>query len=190
MALTAQKQLFADRYIVLNDGRVGAGAQAARDAGYAKASAAQQASRLLKDADVIAYLRDRVSPVMTTAPTIVNGKMEADEVLTRLTGIGRGDVKPFLANIGVAFPDDAPTHLIKRLKIKTRTIEDVTETETEVELHDPLTALNMLGKHLRLFDRANEDDWRRQFEDAGIDPDDFREYMISKASERIEAETK
>jgi phage terminase small subunit len=195
MALTAQKQRFADRYLILNDGRVGAGAQAARDAGYSEKTARQIASRLLKDVDVIAYMRDRVSPVMSTAPIIVNGKMEADEVLTRLTGIARGDVRPFLDKVGLDFPDDAPTELIRRIKVRSRTVKDedgnpVTETETELELHDPLSALNMLGKNMRLFDRAAEDDWRKQFEALGVNPDDFYEYAVQMAAARIEANNK
>lgn len=189
MALTAQKQLFADRYVVLNDGRKGAGAQAARDAGYSQKAAAQQASRLLKDADVIAYMESRVSPVMSTAPAIVGGKMEADEVLTRLTDIARGDLGKFITrggNIDIA-ATNVPLHLLKR--VKTKHSEKLGD-ELEIEMYDALDALKVLAKHHRLIDRVAEDDWRRQFEDAGIDPDDFREYMIAKAQERLEAETK
>ena len=139
MALTAQKQLFADRYVVLNDGRKGAGAQAARDAGYSAKAAAQQASRLLKDADVIAYMESRVSPVLSTAPAIVGGKMEADEVLTRLTDIARGDLGKFITRGGSIDlkANDVPLHLLKR--VKTKRSEKLGD-ELEIEMYDALDA--------------------------------------------------
>jgi phage terminase small subunit len=186
MALTAQKQLFADRYVVLNDGRKGAGAQAARDAGYSQKAAAQQASRLLKDVDVIAYMESRVSPVLSTAPAIVGGKMEADEVLTRLTNIARGNLGEFITpggNIDIA-AGKGPLHLLKR--VKTKHSEKMGD-ELEIEMYDALDALKVLAKHHRLIDRVAEDDWRKQFEEAGIDPDAFREFMIQRATERLEA---
>lgn len=192
MALSAQKQLFADTYLALNDGRKGVGAEAARVAGYSANGAAQTASRLLKDNDVIAYMRDRTSPVLSASPKLEAARMQADEVLTRLTGIARGDVKPFLDRVGIEFPDDAPTELIRRIKVKTRTMRDengdpFTETETELELHDPLSALNMLGKNLRLFDRGIEDDWRKQFEALGVDPDEIYDYAVKRYAERLKS---
>jgi phage terminase small subunit len=189
MALTAQKQLFADRYLVLNDGRPGAGAMAAREAGYSSKTAAQIASRLLKDVHVRAYMESRISPVLTTAPVIVGGKMEADEVLTRLTDIARGDLGKFITrggNIDIA-ANDAPLHLLKR--VKTKHSEKLGD-ELEIEMYDALDALKVMAKHHRLIDRVAEDDWRKQFEEAGIDPDDFREYMIQRATERLEAGSK
>jgi phage terminase small subunit len=195
MALTAQKQLFADTFLSLNDGRKGVGAEAARVAGYSANGAAQTASRLLRDNDVIAYMRDRTSPVLSASPKLEAARMQADEVLTRLTGIARADVKPFLEKVGINFDEKAPTELIRRIKVRSRIVKDedgnpITETETELELHDPLTALNMLGKNLRLFDRAAEDDWRKQFEALGINADDFWEYAVQAAASRIEASTK
>jgi phage terminase small subunit len=189
MALTAQKQLFADRYLVHNDGRPGAGAMAAREAGYSSKTAAQIASRLLKDVHVRAYMESRISPVLTTAPVIVGGKMEADEVLTRLTDIARGNLGEFITkggNIDIA-AKDAPLHLLKR--VKTKHSEKLGD-ELEIEMYDALDALKVMAKHHRLIDRVAEDDWRKQFEEAGIDPDDFREYMIQRASERLETDTK
>jgi hypothetical protein len=57
-------------------------------------------------------------------------------------------------------------------------------------MYDALDALKVLAKHHRLIDRVAEDDWRKQFEEAGIDPEDFREYMIQRATERLEAGNK
>lgn len=187
MALTAQKQLFADRYLALNDGRKGVGAQAAREAGYAGRSAAQQASRLLKDADVIAYMESRVSPVMTTAPVIVGGKMEADEVLTRLTAIARGNIGVFLDGDSIdPFGTDKPTHLIKRIKTKR---SEKFGDEIEVEMYDAQSALVTLGKHHKLFDRVAEGDWRDELLKAGVPETEvnriFQE-MVDTAARAIE----
>jgi phage terminase small subunit len=202
MALNTQQQLFVEHYLKLNNAT-----QAAIAAGYSEKTAYSQGARLLKHAEVASQMRVRTGSAMqaakaeadavveTSARAVVTARMEADEVLTKLTTIARGDVKPFLASIGVNMPEEAPTHLIRRVKIKTRTVKDadgepITETETELELHDPLSALNMLGKNLRLFDRAAEDDWRKQFEALGINADDFWEYAVQAAASRIEASTK
>lgn len=190
MALTAQKQLFADRYLALNDGSKGVGARAAREAGYSEKAAAQIASRLLKDANVRAYMESRISPVMTTAPNIVGGKMEADEVLIRLTDVARGNLGLFIRigekgepHLDLSAPS-APLHLIKRFKTKR---SEKTGDELEVEMYDALEALKVMAKHHRLIDRVAEDDWRKQFEALGLNPDDLYEFAVQQAAARIEA---
>lgn len=87
-------------------------------------------------------------------------RMSAKEVLARLSSIGRSDIADF---VGIETPSDmlnseyqGKTHVIKKFKRNvtiTRT-KDGGETEhqyTELELLDPLSALDKMGKHHNLF---------------------------------------
>jgi phage terminase small subunit len=179
MALNTRQLLFVEHYLKLNNAT-----QAAIAAGYSQRTAGQIGHELLKKPEIAS----RVSA--HTASALEAAKMEADEVLTRLTDIGRGDMRVLLRKLGVDWADDtdAPTHLIKKIKIKSRTVRGETETETELELHDPQTALNMLGKNLRLFDRAAEVDWREELRKAGISDGDLFEAAVQQYASRIEAE--
>lgn len=182
MALNTRQQLFVEHYLKLNNAT-----QAAIAAGYSQRTAGQIGHELLKKPEIASRVSARAASALEAA------KMEADEVLALLTGIARADVKPFLSSVGVTLPEEAPTHLIRRLKVRSRIVKDengepTTETETEIELHDPLSALNMLGKNLRLFDRAAEVDWREELRKAGISDGDLFEAAVQQYASRIEAE--
>jgi hypothetical protein len=58
-------------------------------------------------------------------------------------------------------------HLIKKFKLKPGEFG----AEIELELHDSQKALELLGKHHKLFTDKFEMDWRRELDDVGIDPD-------------------
>jgi phage terminase small subunit len=97
--------------------------------------------------------------------------MTKDEVLTRLAEHGRGDIGNFLGirNDGLpvfdfkAAVEQGKTHLLKKLKTKTKTYvakgdEDtvVTETDVEFELYDAQAALVQIGRHHKLFTDKTE----------------------------------
>lgn len=97
--------------------------------------------------------------------------MTADEVLTRLADMARGDIAELmeLSTMGFTFDlmiknengemvPNPKTKLIKRIKQKVTTFigkksdtEDREIIETELELHDSQAALVNIGKHLGLF---------------------------------------
>jgi phage terminase small subunit len=88
--------------------------------------------------------------------------MDADEVLMRLAAMARGSLDPFmLESDDDVWPDltsdkaKANRHLLKKIKPKRRVggpPEDRwAETEIELEIHDPLRALELIGKHHKLF---------------------------------------
>lgn len=85
MALTAQKINFAEAYIRL--GGKGHGTEAAIEAGYSEKSAHAQACRLLKDAEVLAYIRGRLRAMR--ADVIA----QTDEVMEFFSKVMRGEVK-------------------------------------------------------------------------------------------------
>ena len=94
-------------------------------------------------------------------------KMKADEVIYKLSEIARGSLLPFIkinSDGVVSFDFSQPgalekIHNIKKLKMKrTRRVvgegddQEIWEDEhIEIELHDVLRALELLGKHLGLF---------------------------------------
>lgn len=88
--------------------------------------------------------------------------MSADEVLLRLTEHARGSLRPFYSTAGgELWPDlesdeaEQHWHLLKKNKIKRRVggreEDQWTETEIELEIHDPQAALVHLGRHHKLF---------------------------------------
>lgn len=85
MALTTQKINFAEAYIRL--GGKGHGTEAAIEAGYSEKSAHSQASRLLKDAEIAAYIRGRMRAMR--ADVIA----QTDEIMRFFTEVMRGNVK-------------------------------------------------------------------------------------------------
>lgn len=85
--------------------------------------------------------------------------MSADEVLRRLAAVGRGSMDCFIDEDGYfdlgGEKARANRHLIKKVKVKKRVggpeDDPWTETETEVELHDPMRAMETIGRHHKLF---------------------------------------
>ena len=85
MALSEKKILFAEAYIRL--GGKGHGTEAAKEAGYSEKSAASQANRLLKDAEICAYIRGRMRAMRADAIA------QTDEVMKFFSAVMRGEIK-------------------------------------------------------------------------------------------------
>lgn len=145
--LTNKQTLFVDHYLQTFNA-----SEAARLAGYPARSAHAVGWENLRKPEIKAQIESRLDEV----------HMGAFEVLKRLADIARGDLGEFLAigpngySIDMAAAEKAgKTQLIKRLKQKTTTINREQETQEitteELELHNALTALELLGKHLMIF---------------------------------------
>lgn len=152
--ISPQMLLFVDHYIVCMNGT-----EAARLAGYSgdDETLAVTASRLLRNDKVLRELERRLSTFT----------MSANEVLVHLTDIARSDIADALNAAGGIDPLVAKrrgkSHIIKRFKTKTTTMEDKEIYETEIEMYDRLEALKVLAKfHALLIDRVKVDDWRSQ----------------------------
>lgn len=173
MELSKKQEAFVEHYL-----RVWNAAEAARLAGYSKKTARQQGSRLLTDVDIAAAVAARLAEL----------KMSADEVLTRLADIARGDMADFvsldrdgepLLNLNAA-RDTNKLKLVKKFKRTRRTFGEMVETQVEIELYDAQAALNTLGKHHRLFAERVELDWRVELEKAGLNPDEQFEGLVNE----------
>lgn len=87
-------------------------------------------------------------------------KMSAKEVLARLSAIGRSDIADF---VGVESPSDllkeeyrGKTHVVKKFErnvtiTRSKDGGEVEHQYTRLELHDPLSALDKVGRHHALF---------------------------------------
>jgi phage terminase small subunit len=139
--LSLKREAFAIEYTVDFNGT-----RAAIRAGYAESSAHVTASRLLKDAKVLARIRERVAELT----------MSADEALLRLSQHARGDLGEFLALSVDDLKAHPQSHLLHKVKRTIRTIpvkdgEPETEERIELELYDAQAALVQILKeqHLR-----------------------------------------
>lgn len=158
-ALTGKQRLFVEAYFAANFNATAA----ARRAGYKgdEHTLCAIASENLTKPVIRAEIDKRMRAL----------KMGGNEVLARLSFIANGSMDDFLD------PDSFSVDLkkakraeklglIKKLKVTTITTSHAdrdTQTETiEFELHDVMRALEMLGKHHKVFDRAAESDWRTE----------------------------
>ena len=173
-ALRGQYQCFVIEY--LKDGN---GQAAAVRAGYSEKTARNQASRLL----TIVNIKTAIEAGQQLAA--YDAVMDAREVLTRLSDVARGSMEDFMhiervryhPRLPVPDPtDDDPKAVrwvedpveVERLVIgidleqardrgKLHLLKKYKEGQwgPEIELYDPLTALQLLGRHHKLFvDRA------------------------------------
>lgn len=146
--LTAKQQRFVDEYLIdLN------ATQAAIRAGYAPNRASEQAHQLLQKT------------------TVSNAIDQAIAHRSRRTGINQDRVLMELAKVAfvnandVIDPDSATVRpdaakedlaCIQAVKVKTSENEMGSSSEREIKLADKLRALELLGKHLGLFDKRDQ----------------------------------
>lgn len=140
MALSDKQEMFVYEYLKCFNAT-----KAAKNAGYSEATAKQQGSRLLTNVDVASCIRAHFK----------QSAMDADEVLSHLAEIARGDMDDLVDSNGN--PDitnaraNGKTRLIKKIRSRSITTEESDINETEIEAHDRLRALELLGKHHKLF---------------------------------------
>lgn len=141
MALTAKEQKFIEEYL-----KSGNRTQAVINAGY-KAANRQRASE-------IGYQLLQKTPVFEAIQVrLQESAMSANEVLMRLAAHARGDLAEFAGVEDLSGLKDHPrSFLIKKLKkTVTRFPKGDEVVHTEIEIHDPQSALLNLGKNHGLF---------------------------------------
>lgn len=183
--LTGKQARFVDEYIVCLNGT-----EAARRAGYAgdDATLAVAASRMLRN--------DKISRAI--GKRLERFAMPANEVLTQLTDIARGDIADTLTAFGAIDPLEAKrrgkSHIIKRFKTKITTYTDkdgqdhITE-ETEIELYDRLSALQTLAKYHDLTNTVKVEDWHSEIigllRDGVITPEQVEDELGSELAREL-----
>lgn len=148
MALNERQRRFVEEYLVdLN------ATQAALRAGYSQKTAYSQVQRLLKNAEIAAAVKKR------TDARIKRTDITADFVLTELMKIAAANLTDFITigkrnRISIIPTRDIPADKLAALS----GIKKGKNGELEIKTHDKLRALEMLMKHLGLFDKPDGDD--------------------------------
>ena len=143
MSLTKKQRVFIEEYLQCWNA-----AEAARRAGYSERTARTQGSKLLTKVDIVEAIQKRIE----------EKAMSADEVLVRLADQARVSLDDFVTIYGTGKSEwnlDLPkiiregnSHLIKSLT--------PTQYGLKVELHDKQKALELLGRHHKLFTDKTE----------------------------------
>lgn len=174
MTLSNKRQKFVDEYL-----KCWNQSEAARRAGYSHPW--EMGHRLMKVEEISQAISARIE----------ENAMSADEVLKRLGDIARGDLGDFLSIGGMSFDlslkqaqELGITHLIKKVTQTTRiNLKDDEETHTiNIELHDSLAALQLLGKHHKLFTERVEHDQTRPFRIAIEYSADYDQDQVTEAA--------
>jgi phage terminase small subunit len=151
MALSKKENAFVNEYFLCGLNQTEAYMRLYPNSSYDSARA--NASRLIAKDSISAEIQRRLD----------EQKMSSKEVLARLSQIGRADIADF---VQVEQPSDllrpehrGRTHVIKKFKrnvtiTRTKDGGEIEHQYTELELHDPLSALDKMGRHHALFDKA------------------------------------
>lgn len=152
--LTNKQRVFVEEYLQCWNAT-----EAARKAGYTgePETIRVTACENLTKPNIAAYIDKRIS----------EKAMSADEVLLRLGQVARGSLKPFVKSRDDDIWPDLTTeeaqdnfYLLKKIKPKRRVGgkpgDEWVETEVEIEIHDPIKALELIGRNLKLFTDKTE----------------------------------
>ncbi len=167
MSLSEKQRRFVDEYLIdLN------GTQAAIRAGYSPRTANEQAARLLAKVSIQTEVK-RLKAIKAE-----ENKVTADRIIEELALIAFADMGDFASvndDGAIQFKrfDQLPargTRIIKKIKESITTLSKgddctVIQTKPQLELHDKMKALELLGKHFGLFN-----DKKPEAPEAGPDP--------------------
>ncbi|MFA5151019.1 MAG: terminase small subunit [Clostridia bacterium] len=132
----SKRKIFIDEYL-----KSWNATKAAKRAGYSEKTSYSSGQRLLKNDEVQQAIQDRLSA----------SAMSADEVIEAIGEIGRASIEDLMdvdENGRLSFnfkraKEQGKLHLIKSIT--------PTPSGTKVELHDRMRALELMGKHHKLF---------------------------------------
>ncbi len=141
--LTPKQKMFISEYLIDFNGT-----RSAKAAGYAEKYAAEEASKLIRNPKVA----KKIKKAMAKRQEIAYGK--SIEVMKQLSKIA-------FAKIGdVAQWDSEELNLINSNLIETDFVQEVQQLKgkVKVKLHDKVKALELLGKHLGMFNEEEQNE--------------------------------
>jgi phage terminase small subunit len=147
VSLTVKQQSFLEHYLACWNA-----SEAVRRMGYTGTRANRAGEDYLSKPDIQAAIKQRLTEL----------QMSADEVLTRLTSHARSSMAPFIRRdtdgdlYGFDLSETQPLHLIKKASVTRRRQKDdkddiITVETVTIELYDAQAALQLLGRHHKLF---------------------------------------
>nr|DAH34286.1 MAG TPA: Terminase small subunit [Caudoviricetes sp.] len=147
--LTAKQQRFVDEYLIdLN------ATQAAIRAGYSPQTAQEQGSQNLSKL-MVSEAIDKALAARSRRTGITQDRVLRE--LAKVAFVNANDViDPDSATVRADATED-DLACIQAVKVKTSESEMGSSSEREIKLYDKMRALEMLGKHLGLFDKRGQD---------------------------------
>lgn len=147
--MNARYKRFCEEFIIDLNGK-----QAAIRAGYSETRAAVTAVELLTRNDVQEYILELKKERSERT------EVTADMVIKELAKIGFSDIKEYYASenqtIDVTKLDNKLSAAISSIKITETEGDWGSKTVKEFKLHDKLSALDKIGKHLGIFEKDNK----------------------------------
>ena len=150
MKLTNKRKVFIEEYLQCWNAT-----KAARRAGYRHPHV--MGNRLIKVKEIAAIIEARLK----------EKAMSSDEVLARMAAVARFDISEFVTDVP-GKPSSRIDFNALMASEKSHVVKSIVPTKEgdKIEFYDSLAALNMIGKHHRLFaDRIIVDDWRSELID-------------------------
>lgn len=147
--LSEKKRVFCEEYIIdIN------GARAARDAGYPAKTANVRAAQLITEPEVQLYLNKLITARSERT------QISADRVLQELARVGFVDPRNIMnmdenGNVSFKSTEEMSTDDAACIKEISQTVTDAGGS-TSIKLYDKLSALEKIGKHLKLFTDVTE----------------------------------
>lgn len=146
--LNDRQRIFVEEYLIDRNAT-----QAAIRAGYSKKTAYSIGQRLLKKVEIQEAIKKR------TEARIRRTDITADFVLTEIMKVASADASDFVTVGKRNRVQIIPTEEIPKDKLAALSgVKRGKNGELEVKLYDKLRALEMLGKHLGLFDKSQKDE--------------------------------
>lgn len=144
--LNEKQQRFCDEYLIdLN------ATQAAIRAGYSVRTAKAIGSKLLTKVDVQSYISTKRKNISDRNDNL------AQRVIDELSKLAFSNMKDYVNGgnnvLEIKHLDDDKTAAVAGVKTK---LGDDGSTWTEIKLHDKVSALEKLGRHLGIFERDNK----------------------------------
>lgn len=152
-----KQKRFCEEYLVDLNGK-----QAAIRAGYTEKRAEITASELLNNAEVKQFIQEKQKELSEKTG------ITAERILQELADIGFNNMKDFVNGnnsvLELKYLDKRKTAAVSKVKttVTSRTVFEngkpsaVTETTTELAMHNKIAALELMGKHIGLFEKDNK----------------------------------
>lgn len=127
--------------------------QAAIRAGYSKKTANEQGARLLANVSIQAFMKTLIDA------QVKRTEITADMVIKELAKVGFANLQDYV-KAGFSIEDIQELErdhaaAIESIRVK-QTGGDYPSTEINFKLHDKISALEKLGRHLGIFEKDNE----------------------------------
>lgn len=172
-AILPQQAKFAEEYVAMNFNAT----RAAIAAGYSEKTACAQASKLLRNVNIMAYVQ-----AMTTERS-ANTESTIDKQRWRMEAISNADIRDYIIFDGKTIRFKSFDEMTDEQRYAIKGIKNG-KNGIEITLHDKSWSIEMLNKHLGIYEKDNKQKGEGLIEAVGILlPDNNRGKVVPNLSE-------